>query len=213
MQKICDDEVINQLTHTPQSPLYARRNASRWYSSPLLEKCWLYVSIDSFEDFLVDQDRQFLNTPNSRVDSFRFFWTYIHPWRQLLPPYLAQPHLFKLPTLQLSRRAAHLILFQVFWTSLAPLVIRPHPQRVWGEKRISTWLHLTLTLPYQTRHQILASNYLISTLFWQAPSISLISSILSTSVKRLPVLLVVCWIPLRCLNLWYFISIWMHLQI
>ena len=71
--------VIYQLTHAPESPLYWRHNASRWYFSTLLEKCWLYNSIDSFEDFLVDQDRQFQNTPNSRVDSFRFFWTYIHP--------------------------------------------------------------------------------------------------------------------------------------
>ena len=38
------------------------------------------ISIDSFEDFLVDQDRQFQNSPNFRIDSFRFFWTYIHPW-------------------------------------------------------------------------------------------------------------------------------------
>ena len=37
--------------------------------------------MDSFEDFLVDQARQFQNTPNFRIDSFRFFWTYIHPWR------------------------------------------------------------------------------------------------------------------------------------
>ena len=35
--------------------------------------------MDSFEDFLVDQDRQFQNSPNFRIDSFRFFWTYIHP--------------------------------------------------------------------------------------------------------------------------------------
>ena len=35
------------------------------------------ISIDSFEDFLVDQDRQFQNSPNFRIDSFRFFWTYI----------------------------------------------------------------------------------------------------------------------------------------
>ena len=67
---------------SPESPLYWRHNASRWYFSTLLEKCWLYVSIDSFEDFLVDQDRQFQNTPNSRVDSFRFVWTYIHPCRR-----------------------------------------------------------------------------------------------------------------------------------
>ena len=71
-----DGEVINQLTHTPESPLYWRHNASRWYFSTLLETCWRYVSIDSFEDFLVDQDRQFQNTPNSRVDSFRFFDIY-----------------------------------------------------------------------------------------------------------------------------------------
>ena len=38
------------------------------------------ILIDSFEDFLVDQARQFQNTPNFRIDSFRFFWTYIHPW-------------------------------------------------------------------------------------------------------------------------------------
>ena len=68
---------------SPESPLYWRHNTSQWYFSTLLEKCWLYVSIDSFEDFLVDQDRQFQNTPNSRVDSFRFFWTYIHPWEHL----------------------------------------------------------------------------------------------------------------------------------
>ena len=37
------------------------------------------ILIDSFEDFLVDQARQFQNTPNFRIDSFRFFWTYIHP--------------------------------------------------------------------------------------------------------------------------------------
>ena len=70
---------ISTHTHT-WVPLYWRHNASRWYFSTLLETCWRYVSIDSFEDFLVDQDRQFQNTPNSRVDRFRFFWTYIHPW-------------------------------------------------------------------------------------------------------------------------------------
>ena len=37
------------------------------------------ILIDSFEDFLVDQARQFQNIPNFRIDSFRFFWTYIHP--------------------------------------------------------------------------------------------------------------------------------------
>ena len=58
------------------------QHPSSWYST-LLKKCWIYVSIDSFEDFLVDQDRQFQNTPNSRVDSFRFFWTYIHPWAKV----------------------------------------------------------------------------------------------------------------------------------
>ena len=88
-----DGEVINQLTHTPESPLYWKRNASWWYSLTLLEKCWLMclilfenlmdsfkkISIDSFKDFLVDQARQFQNTPNFRIDRFRFFWTYIHP--------------------------------------------------------------------------------------------------------------------------------------
>ena len=35
------------------------------------------ILIDSFEDFLVDQARQFQNT--HRIDSFRYFWTYIQP--------------------------------------------------------------------------------------------------------------------------------------
>ena len=79
MQKICAEVLLHFRSDTPESPLYWRRNASQWYSSTLLEKCWLYVSIESFEDFLVDQYRQFQNTPNSRIDSFRFFGTYIHP--------------------------------------------------------------------------------------------------------------------------------------
>ena len=33
----------------------------------------LKILIDSFTDFLVDQARQFQNTPNFRIDSFRFF--------------------------------------------------------------------------------------------------------------------------------------------
>ena len=41
------------------------------------------ISIDSFKDFLVDQARQFQNTPNIRIDSFRLFWTYIHPWKRV----------------------------------------------------------------------------------------------------------------------------------
>ena len=39
--------------------------------------------MDSFEDFLVDQARQFQNTPNFRIDSFSFIWTYIHPCHHL----------------------------------------------------------------------------------------------------------------------------------
>ena len=37
------------------------------------------ISIDSFEDFPVDQDRTVSEFPDLRIDSFRFFWTYIHP--------------------------------------------------------------------------------------------------------------------------------------
>ena len=74
--------LINQLTLT----LYWKRNASWWYSSTLLEKCWLMflilfenlidnfknILIRQFEDFLVDKEIQFQNTPNFRSDSFRF---------------------------------------------------------------------------------------------------------------------------------------------
>ena len=42
--------------------------------------------IDIFENCLVNQDRQFQNTPNSRVDSFRFFGHIFTPdnWWKLL---------------------------------------------------------------------------------------------------------------------------------
>ena len=74
--------LINQLTLT----LYWKRNASWWYSSTLLEKCWLMflilfenlidnfknILIRQFEDFLVDKEIQFQNTPNFRSDGFRF---------------------------------------------------------------------------------------------------------------------------------------------
>ena len=33
------------------------------------------ILIDSFEDFLVDQARQFQNTPNFRIDSFGHIFT------------------------------------------------------------------------------------------------------------------------------------------
>ena len=64
--------LIYQPLHTPESLLYWKSNASWWYSSTLLENIelcfWTFwysfrkISIDSFEDFLVDQDRQFQNT-------------------------------------------------------------------------------------------------------------------------------------------------------
>ena len=62
-----DGVVLNQLAHTPdsgsESPLYSRR------VNDILQHCSKNVMSDSFEDFLVDQDRQFQNTQNSRVDT------------------------------------------------------------------------------------------------------------------------------------------------
>ena len=48
------------------------------------------ILIDSFEDFLVEQARQFQNIPNFRIDSFRFFGHIFTPepwcaWNQPAP--------------------------------------------------------------------------------------------------------------------------------
>ena len=77
MQKICVEALLHFRSKKIIKQAILRVDDILQHCPKIFDLCF----DRQFEDFLVDQDKQFQNTPNSRVrvDIFRFFWTIYSP--------------------------------------------------------------------------------------------------------------------------------------